>query len=304
LLTGVRAGPPARHIPREARWGLFFISPSIAFFLVFWIAPLLLALYYGLTNWKLGSTADFVSLKNYADLLGDPQFRQSVQASALITFVAVVVTVLLALSLALLLNDERLRGARLFKVLIILPVVTDWVATALVWQLIFLPNRGVLPGIFAALGLRSLVGLGWTATRTLAPFAIAIFIIWKTTGLYAIIFLAGLKSVPTHYAEAAIVDGASSWQVFRSITLPLIRPITMFVLVTAFVSTVGLFEPVFMLTGGGPADATRVLPIFLYENFFQFHNGGYASAAGVLFLMLCVLFALGAARMLRYSYYD
>ncbi len=291
-------------IPRETKYGLFFVSPSILFFLVFWIAPVVLALYYSLTNWKIGPNATLVGLKNYADLLIDPRFRQATLASAELTGMAVASTVLLALGLAVLLNDDGLPGNRLFKLLIILPVVTDWVATGLVWQLVFLPNRGVLPGLFSLVGLRAWMGLGWTSTSSLAPMAIALFIIWKTTGLYAIIFLAGLKGIPRHFAEAAVVDGANDWQVFRQITLPLLRPISVFVVVTAFVTTVGLFEPVFMLTGGGPADATRVLPIFLYETFFQFHNGGYASAAGVLFLLLCLAFAFGAARVMRYSFYE
>lgn len=289
---------------RESKYGLFFISPSILFFLLFWILPVLLALYYSLTNWKVGRPESFIGLENYRNLLTDPQFRQALQASAVITILAVTCTLVLSLALAVLLNDNHLHGSRLFKTLIILPVVTDWVATGLVWQLIFLPYHGVLAGIFSFLGLRDFVGLGWTATKSLAPVAIVIFIIWKTTGLYAIIFLAGLKSVPQQYAEAAIVDGANAWQVFRNITLPLIRPITVFVLVISFVSTIGLFEPVFMLTGGGPADATRVLPIFLYENFFQFRNGGYASAAGVVFLLLTLGFAVAAARRLQYSYYE
>jgi ABC-type sugar transport system permease subunit len=271
---------------------------------LFWIAPVLLALYYSLTDWKVGPTAEFVGFTNYADLLTDPRFRQSLQASVVITSMSVTCTVILALGLAVLLNDDGLRGSRLFKLLIIVPVVTDWVATGLVWQLVFLPNRGMLPGLLSLLGLRAWLSLGWTSSSALAPFAIAIFIIWKTTGLYAIIFLAGLKGVPKQYAEAAQVDGANAWQVLRNVSLPLLRPITLFVLVTAFVSSVGLFEPVFMLTGGGPADATRVLPIFLYENFFQFHNGGYASAAGVLFLLLCLAFAIGSARLIRYSFYE
>lgn len=289
---------------RDLRYGLFFISPSIGYFLLFWIFPVLLALYYSLTTWKVGRPATFIGLKNYIDLFTDPQFHQSVKASIVITFLAVTGTMVLSLVLAVFLNDNRLWGGPLIKTLVILPVVTDWVATGLVWQLIFLPYSGVLAGIFSYLGLYSFMGLGWTATKSLAPFAIAIFIIWKTTGLYTIIFLAGLKSIPQQYLEAAIVDGANSRQVFFHITLPLLRPITVFVLVTTFVSTMGLFEPVFMLTGGGPADATRVLPIFLYENFFQFRKGGYASAAGMLFLIFCLGFALISARILRYSYYE
>jgi ABC-type sugar transport system permease subunit len=100
------------------------------------------------------------------------------------------------------------------------------------------------------------------------------------------------------------VDGANYWQTLGYVTLPLMRPIVVFVMVSAFVSIVGFFEPVFMLTGGGPADATRTLPIFLYENFFQFHKGGSASAAGIVFLLLCLGFALVAARILQYSYYE
>ncbi len=283
---------------------MFFISPAIVFFLLFWVLPVFLALYYSLTRWKVGGSETFIGLKNYANLLTDPQFHQSVSASVIITILAITGTLVLSLILAVLLNDDRLCGGRLMKVLIILPVVTDWVATGIVWQLIFLPHSGVLAGIFSFFGLRDWMGLGWTATKSLAPFAIVIFIIWKTTGLYTIIFLAGLKSIPQQYSEAAIVDGANAWQVFFNITLPLLRPITVFILVTAFVSTMGLFEPVFMLTGGGPADATRVLPIFLYETFFQFRNGGYASAAGVVFLVLCLGFALTSARILQYSYYE
>jgi ABC-type sugar transport system permease subunit len=289
---------------RTSRYGLVFTTPAIAFFLLFWILPFVLAIVYSFTDWKVGRTANFVGLTNYIDLATDPRFHQSLQASALITFLALVVTVLVALGLAVLLDDDGLRGRRLFEAIIILPVITDWVATGLVWQLMFLPYQGVLAGLFSTLGLRNLANLAWTGNKQLAPLAIVIFIVWKTTGLYTIIFLAALKSVPRHYAEAAVVDGANSRQVFVRITLPLIRPVTVFVIVLAFVSTIGLFEPIFMLTGGGPADATRVLPIFLYENFFQFRNAGYASAAGIFFLLICLAFAIFTARRLQYSYYE
>jgi multiple sugar transport system permease protein len=289
---------------RDRKYGLTFVSPAIIYFLLFWILPVLLAIYYSLTNWTVGHPATFIGLKNYIDLFTDPRFHQSVLASVKITVPALIGTCVLAFILALLLNDDHLRGRRLIMLLIILPFVTDWVATGLVWQLIFLPNVGVLSGIFARLGLRHWVALRWTSSRQLAPLAIATFTIWKTTGLYTIIFLAGLKGIPAQQFEAARVDGANDWQTLFYITLPLMRPITVFVLVSAFVSIVGFFEPVFMLTGGGPADATRTLPIFLYENFFQFHKGGAASAAGILFLILCLGFAVIAARLLQYTYYE
>lgn len=289
---------------RELKNGLFFISPGIFYFLAFWITPVLLAAYYSFTNWKLGLSAQWVGLDNYRKLITDPRLMQSLEASLKITVISVLGTFFISLGLATLLNSGQIVGSRLVRLIIILPFVTDWVATGMVWQLIFLPNSGVLAGMFSQLGLYNLMSLRWTSSGQLAPLAISIFIIWKTTGLYTIIFLAGLKGIPRQYTEAAQVDGANSWQAFWHVTMPLLRPISVFVLVMAFVSTVGLFEPVYMLTGGGPADATRVLPIFLYENFFQFHNGGYASAAGILFLALCLGFALVAARTMQYSYYE
>ena len=289
---------------RHAKYGLAFISPALLYFLLFWSLPAGLALGYSLTDWRIGQLARFVGLRNYLNLLLDPLFRQSVQASLTITGLALSMMVPLALGLALLLNDERLRFGRLFKLIIMLPVVTDWVATGLIWQLVFLPHQGVLAGFFVRLHLHQWIAVRWTASRQLAPVAVAIFTVWKMTGLYAVFFLAGLRSIPRQYLEAAVVDGATGVQAIRHVALPLLRPITVFVLVSAFVVCIGLFEPVFMLTGGGPGDATRTLPIFLYENFFQLHRAGYASAGGVLFLLLCLTFALVAGWQLRYSFYE
>ena len=289
---------------KEMQTGLFFISPAILYFILFWVAPLLLAVFYSLTNWSVGRAADPVGLDNYRDLFTDPRFHQSLKASATIVLITVTLSCTIALLLAVLLNEDRLPGARLFRLCIILPVVTDWVATGMVWQLIFLPNAGVLASLAAGLGLKSLVTTRWISSSALAPWAVSIFIVWKTTGLYAIILLAGLKGIPQALKEAALVDGAGSWRSFWQITMPLMRPITVYVLVIAFVTNIGLFEPIFMLTGGGPADATRTLPLFLYENFFLFQRGGYASAAGVLFLAITLGFALAASRLLQYSWYE
>jgi ABC-type sugar transport system permease subunit len=291
---------------REMRWGLIFISPGIIFFLVFWITPIIITLSQSFWRWRAGRPSDYIGLKNYGDLLGDPLFLNSARASAGITFGALVVGMLTAFVLALLLNDSTLRGRRWFRLIIFLPVVTDWVATGLVWQLIFLPHQGVLPALFHSLGLGQTVlpTLKWTATRDLAPIAVVIFIIWKTTGLYTVILLAGLQSVPTDLIEAARSDGANGSQVIRHIILPLLAPITVFVVMIGFVSAIGLFEPVFMLTGGGPAEATKTLPLFIHETFFRFRDEGYGSAAAVLFLFITLAFAVIATRYIRSRAYE
>jgi ABC-type sugar transport system permease subunit len=291
---------------RELTWGLIFISPGIVYFFVFWIAPVIMTLVQSLWRWKAGRATDFIGLKNYGFLLTDPLFLNSVRASAGITCGALIVGTLLAFGLALLLNDSTLRGRRWFRLIIFLPVVTDWVATGLVWQLIFLPHQGVLAALFHTLGLgqTALPTLRWTATRELAPIAVMIFIIWKTTGLYTVIFLAGMQSVPSDLIEAARSDGAGNRQVIRYVILPLLSPITIFVVLLGFVSAIGLFEPVFMLTGGGPTEATKTLPLFIHEAFFRFRDGGYASAAAILFLFITLAFAVIAARQIRLRAYE
>jgi ABC-type sugar transport system permease subunit len=223
----------------------------------------------------------------------------------LVTFGALTACTLIAFGLAWLLNDNSLRGARWFRLIFFLPVITDWVATALVWQLIFLPHQGVLPGLFHSLGLSdtSLPTLRWTASRDLAPVSIIIFTVWKTTGLYMVIFLAGLKSIPKELIEAARVDGAREWGLIRHVILPLLSPITVFVILVGFVNAIGMFEPVWMLTGGGPAEATKTLPLFIHETFFRFRQGGYASAAAILFLLITLTFAFIATWIIRMSAY-
>lgn len=287
---------------RELKWGLIFISPAAVYFLVFWILPLALAVFYSFTDWSIGADPEYVGFDNYTELVKDPLFRRTVWNSIRITFLAISISLALALGLAIILNDPDIRGGRLFRLAIILPVVTDWVATGLVWQLIFLPNQGVLASLGAGTGLTDLVQLRWTADRSLAPWAIAIFIIWKQTGLYTIFFLAGLKGIPKDIIEAARVDGTGAWRRFWGIRWPLMKPITVFVVVISFVTTMGLFEPVFLLTAGGPVDATRTVPLFLFENFFTFGRSGYASAAGIYFLGMSLAFAFMSTRVLRESY--
>lgn len=287
---------------RERRTALLFISPAFVYFLLFWALPIGATAFYSFTDWRLGQDPVGAGVDNYTGLASDPLFHDSLRASLVITIGSVTVSLLLALGVATLLSHPGLRLGWMWRMIVILPVVTDWVATGLVFQLIFLPNQGVLAGMATSAGVDSLVNVPWVSDSTLAPIAIVIFIVWKQTGLYAIFFLAGLKSTPNDVLEAARLDGANSWQTFWRIRWPMMRPITLFVIVISFILTLGLFEPIFMLTGGGPAGETRTLPIFLYENFFTFGNSGYASAAGVVFLALSLSFAFVASRRLKESY--
>lgn len=284
---------------RQFRTALIFIAPALLYFCLFWAFPVATAFFYAMSDWSIGRAPVWNSGANFVRLLDDPQFIGATLSTLKIGGVGSAVTLILALTLALALNDPRLRGGRFFRLAIIVPVVTDWVATGLVWQIIFLPNQGVLASFGATFGLPVLTAARWTTSAETAWIAIVIFIVWKQVGLYMIFFFAAVRSVPIDTIEAAEIDGAGPWRMFWSVRWPQMLPITVFVVVISFVTTVGLFEPVYMLTGGGPGDSTRTLPMFLYQHFFLYGTSGYASAAGIYFLMISLAFALVASRILR-----
>lgn len=287
-----------------ARTGMAFTSPAVLYFLLFWLLPVLLAIYYSFTDWQLASDYRFVGLENYIRLFRDARFLNSLGVTLLLGFSIAGIATLLSLGIALLLNDPRLKLTNAMRALFFIPVITDWVAMGLVWQFIFLPYKGVFAGLTVALGIPEFAGLRWTSSHNLALVAIIIFAVWKLSGFYIVIFSAGLRGIPTMYTEAARVDGASNIQVFWLMTFPLLMPITLFVVLTSFVTAIGLFEPIFMLTQGGPVDATRTLPLLMYEAFFSFQQGGYASAMAIITLVLTLVIALVAAGRLQYGFYE
>lgn len=289
---------------RRTWTGIAFASPALVYFVAFWLLPVAMAAFYSFTNWRLTPDFDFVGLDNYIRLANDPRFLWSIQITLVMSVAIAAASTVIALGVALMLDDPRIRFTNALRALFFLPVVTDWVATGLVWQFIYLPFEGVLAGILLPLGLTEWAGLRWTSSRALAPAAVSIFAIWKLTGLYIIIFSAGLRSVPESYKEAARVAGANTWHIFRFVTLPLIAPITLFVVLISFVTAAGLFEPIFILTAGGPVDATRTLPLFMYETFFSYQQGGYASAQSIIALAITLTIALIAAGRLQYSFYE
>lgn len=284
---------------RQFKIAMVFIAPALLYFGLFWAFPVLTTVFYAMSDWSIGRAPIWNEGANFARLLEDPQFISATISTLKIGGFGAAITLVLALTLALALNDPRIRGGKFLRLAIIVPVVTDWVATGLVWQIIFLPNQGVLATFGATFNLSFLTAARWTTSTETAWIAIVIFIVWKQVGLYMIFFFAAIRSVPIDTIEAASIDGAGPWRMFWSVRWPQMLPITVFVVVISFVTTIGLFEPVYMLTGGGPGDATRTLPMFLYQHFFLYGTSGYASAAGIYFLIISLAFALVASKILR-----
>lgn len=272
---------------RRARSGLLFAAPAALYFLVFWIYPLLRAVYISLTDWYLFSEPNFVGLENYSRLAADPYVWQSVKATAYYALGTTCATLLISLVLALLVNGTA-HGRGFFTTALYVPAVISWVTAATVWMQIYMPNAGLyrvfLGPVMRLFGVQQ---IRWLDGRAWAMSAVIVVSVWKSLGANALLFLAGLQSIPEEILEAARVDGASRIQTVFRITLPLLKPTVLFVVVMLVISAFKAFTPIFVMTRGGPAGLTRVLPMYVYEEAFVAFKMGRASAVSVaMFLAL------------------
>jgi len=245
-----------------------------------------------LNHWDLITAAQFVGLDNVRQVLADDAFRRSL----LITtgFVAIVIPVQTALGLfAATLLTRGLRGSSLFRVVYVLPWICAPLVLGVVWKWILAPSDGALN---ALIGRR----VEWLASPSLALPTVAAVTIWTQVGYVTLFFVAGLTSIPTHLLEAARIDGASPWQVFWRIKLPLLRPTTFFVLVTGVISSFQVFDSIYALTPqGGPEGVTDVVAGRIYYQAFQSRNIGQASVMALVLFLLLVVITVGQQRWFR-----
>ena len=292
--TPATASPPARRVDpmrrQQAVAAWVLALPFMALFLVFTAGPVLASLGMSFTDIRSADMRNpfavaFVGVDNYATLLSDPLFRKVALNTGLYVVLGVPLTMVLALAAAVALNSvTRLRG--LFRVGYYLPVVTSIVAVSVVWKFLLREDGGL---VNTALGWVGIDGLAWLDSTTLALPSLVVMAAWRNLGTLMVIFLAGLQTVPLEVNEAAGVDGASAWQRFRHITLPIMRPTLLFGAVITGIGYLQFFEEAFVMTEGGPLDATRSVTYFAYDQ-FGFGNYGVAAAASyLLFLAVVVL---------------
>ncbi|HYB40407.1 MAG TPA: sugar ABC transporter permease [Candidatus Methylomirabilis sp.] len=280
---------------REARTAYAFLAPGLLLFAVFRLYPLLEGLRLSFTNARLGRAAEqWVGLANYARLVEDTRFHVSLWNTAFYTVASTLPILSVPLALALALNRGALRS--LLRSVFFFPFTLSVVTVGLAWLWLLDPVVGPFNYYLRALGgpARS-----WLADPQTAMWAIIATTVWWVTGYYLVIYLAGLQDIPRDLYEAAALDGASAGRSFRAITLPLLRPVLLFVVVTHVIGSFQLFGQVFVLTGGGPGDATRTVVQHLYEtafqNFFQF---GAASAMAWVLFALILFFSVLQFRLL------
>lgn len=298
--TGIEPAAPVsrrrrRGVHSQAGIAYLMLAPVLVFFAVFLVYPVGNAFWVSLTSWDLIGPQRFIGLRNYERLLSDTTFLASVRITAYYTFGLLSIELPLALGLAVLL-DRKLKGRGLYQAIIFAPVVLSMVVVAMLWRVVYAPIGGLALMVTEPLGLGH---LQWLNDSSLAMPALIITSLWKNVGYYMVIFLAGLQAIPSTLYEAARIDGARGWTIFRHVTLPLLRPFLLFVCVVSVIRTSQAFSLIYALTGGGPADATKVLPFLIYEVGFGFNRMGYASAMAMMMFAALLLLTVIQFRLLR-----
>ncbi|HXF62714.1 MAG TPA: sugar ABC transporter permease [Caldilineaceae bacterium] len=279
-----------------------FISPVVLGILIFQVYPTLFSLFVSFTTWNLITPPRWVGVDNYVDLVTtDRFFFKTLWNTTRYTLGVVLPSMVLSLFFASLLN-QNIRFKHLYRGIYFIPVVAPTVALALLWGWLYEPNFGIINAALRMIGIK---GPAWLGTTQWALRSVIIMAIWAGMGFQIVIFLAGLQGIPQEYYEAAAIDGANAWQKFTRITLPLLSPVTFFVLVTGIIGTFQDFALVWVLTQGGPAGATQLIVMYLYGLAFRLQKMGLASAvAYAVFLVIVGLTILNFVLSKKWVFYE
>ena len=296
---------PGREPSRKSRsrkngWAYLFLAPQLIGLLLFTILPTLSAVLLSFTNWQLGGGGSWVGLSNYKQELSDPVLRGAAKNTIVFTLMYVPAVIIIALCIALLMMQIK-RGRAVYQTAFFMPLVMSTAATALIWTWIFQPDFGLANKLLKGISLPS---LGWFSNPAQALPTLVIIVVWATVGNAVILFTAGLHSVPTQIYEAAAIDGATGFKRFRHITLPLISPTTFFVITITIIGSLQFFVEPFIITQGGPGNATNTVVLQLYQQAFTYSNIGPASAISCLLFILIFFVTLIQFRFSKWVNYD
>jgi multiple sugar transport system permease protein len=288
--------PNAFSVTRRAETltALGLVLPAFIGFLVFYAWPTLRAIEISLTDWNMLREPKFIGLANYSAMLQDGKFWNGMKLSAFYVLLNIPLQTVLGLFLAVAM--DRLTRSLFVKSIVLLPYLLSNVLVALMWLWMLDPLLGVVDSLIVGIGLERQPFFGGVDTAMLTVAGVNI---WRHMGLVAMLFLAGLQNIPRHLYEAASLEGATEWQMFRRITLPLLRPVMVFVLVTSVTGSFQIFDTIAVTTNGGPLDATRVIVHYIVQNAFSFYKMGYASALSMTLCAVMLLYTVFQMRVMR-----
>jgi len=283
---------------RQSKQRLIFglVTPSMLAIGFTFLLPIGYVVYLSLHKYNILIPAHpFVGFSNYLRLLSDPNFWNSLEVTLYFAFVGVTTEVTLALLIALFLN-QRFRGQMILRTILLLPWAVPWVVNGIIWKWIYNPRFGALNALLQQLGIIKSYQV-WLGKPFLALNMMILADVWKETPFIAVMLLAGLQALPKELYEAAMVEGASAWRRFWSITLPLIRPVLFVALILRAIWSLKTFDLVFTLTQGGPSGGTSLLNYYIYTTSFSRLDFGYGSALSVVFVFLILIITIGCYKL-------
>ena len=290
VAAGLRPFLAVRRSVWRHRYGYLFVAPFFVLFGIFILYPIGFSLWLSFRDWSLVGPARYVGLQNYRDLLHDGIFWQSMTNCALLFLIYVPAMTFLALALAALLNSRYVRLQGMFRTLIFLPyVMSGTVAAAYTFQLILDQNSGYANHFLKLVGVSP---VAWLNNLWWARISVGLLVLWVWLGYNMLIMLAGLQAIPPELSEAARVDGAGPVRIFFKITIPLLRPVIVFAVTLSIIGTFSLFTEPFILTGGGPANATTTPVLQIWSNTFSYLRVGYSAAMSYVFFAIIVVIAV------------
>jgi multiple sugar transport system permease protein len=290
---------------RRALWGIALVAPNVLGLMFFFGVPVIIAFLTSLQEWNAITPPTFAGVANFQRLFSDPAFWQALGNTFKLLLFTVVPGVVLSLGVALLLN-QRLPARNLFRTVYFLPVVTSTVAASMVWTWVFQPRYGLVGNMLAPFGLRD---TAWLTNPDLVLIPIAVVTIWQRLGFDMVLFLAGLQNIPRVLYEAAIIDGANRWQLFRRVTLPMLSSTTFLVLILSSINAFQIFDQVYIMTSrtvrGGVDGSATTLSFLLYQSGFGRSEFGYASTVALVLFVITLAFTLVQLKMQRrWVYYE
>ncbi len=292
--TSTRSVPTRRRRKDDTKLALLFIAPASLGLLVFLVWPLLTGIYYSFTEYTTLTPPQWVGLDNYVRLFEDPVFWTSLRVTILYVVINIGVQTVVALLIAVLM--QRLTQSTILRSLVLAPYLVSNVVAAIVFLWILDTQLGIFN---VALGWIGFDPISFWADETWVIPTVALVNVWRHMGYTALLLFAGLQSIPSHLYEAARTEGAGEMRMFRSITLPLLRPILALVLIMTIIGSFQVFDTVAVTTRGGPADASKVLQMYIYDNAFAQYQFGYASALSVALLVILMVITFAQYWMTR-----
>jgi raffinose/stachyose/melibiose transport system permease protein len=290
--AAVTAARPPR---RRSRWRkrielTVLLGPAVVLFVGFVLAPMVVAAWYSLYNWSgLGPLTDFIGMHNYRDVLTGPVFHLSLTHNVIIAVLSVLIQLPLSIALALMLN-RRFRGRAFLRTVVFAPYVLSEATAAVMWLMLLQPG-GFVDAVLKSVGLGGLVHL-WLASKSLVLYTLFAVLTWKFIGFGIVLLLAGLQGIPAELREAAAIDGATPWQATRRVTLPLLGPTIRIWIFLAVIGSLQQFDVVWIMTQGGPGNASSTMVSYLFLNGVQRVQFGYGSAVAVVLFVISFAFAL------------